>query len=1127
MINLTDRIFVCSPDMVDASVRAAISLAQTHLNSRYGLPSAKLKWDSRHAFHKLFDEKNIIFDISFDERFLLAAFDFTNTSSRNEEAHRFFTTLETYLYDSHPPGSAIASIKQGIKTILVELWNNGVILLPTVFHSGTYFQPIPFSNELCEFIQSYEQKVKAEGLAYSESTRMSYYMLRILWATSWRTVEDVNLEEFSDLHRAQRLFISGAYPYQITTSPIPWTLFLTELLSSFPNRVRYNHDQLKSYSHWIHGKSITEFRFIEFQPQPKTNINKKEKRKARIVKLANNTERLKTLSLSDFHEDALRYFKEYKQEARGGVDWLNSPPIYPGREHVLTASAYHTWRLAIHTFLHHRKHIKGYESDRSVVSALNILADYLFLYLPWWKELYPYSQLALPHSPKDFTRYAFIYRSTDVDISELPVTFLEIVKLRRGSQDSQNMVIKCIQRFFSFIEAHFSENMEIAGPDFRSPIFDEFDIPKSKKRGKTSKVVFPKYSYGYLINYGYAVEAFGQYLLQRCMEEKFSRNQLHKLSTAKLIDAASLGFIPFIQYRGKLTPVTSIPNVFTWTTRCVRTSTSSSAEVFIPHLTTLRLLAATVEIGLRVAGLRWLDRRTWDKNNVNCPNISDFSVRPTDQYVYSLHVNTDKKKEKPWDTNIVFRVRALLLREEQFQLSIDEYGMNDEVPYQNRSHSRFGKILPLFRSASCSSPISDNSYQKDWVLYMIGFQEFFTRANGSLVAFIKIQPTSSTRANPKIICKKDNIRYCPISTLAISTPHACRASFATNRQGILETSEIAELLGHADPVVTEYYQSPRAEDLKEKLEQSDRALHGEHRKFDRADAAYIRPDLDDSALVRSFKADREDTIANFGFIPPTSLWSLPDSETLDEEVIEGLRNGPMSLIRFRETHICPVGEECPVDIVQAVGGFKRCGLCPLALKCIDHLPAIAAKKNALLERIKYLIKQKNQLEAAKENRAAEAIWEELELDTNELLGWQLSEEILVKMYAGKAENCHPEIVYHAERPDIVRHHLQQIVKKTGPTEFLLHRIAEANAYPSLQSPQVQAVAAHIRRRLLAGQVVSEILADAPGPADVSIAAKLLKTVMQANQLSIEDMSERLINGAVALPSAAPLRIGDS
>lgn len=84
---------------------------------------------------------------------------------------------------------------------------------------------------------------------------------------------------------------------------------------------------------------------------------------------------------------------------------------------------------------------------------------------------------------------------------------------------------------------------------------------------------------------------------------------------------------------------------------------------------------------------------------------------------------------------------------------------------------------------------------------------------------------------------------------------------------------------------------------------------------------------------------------------------------------------------------------------------------------------------------------------------------------------------------------------------------------------------QGREYPAFQSQEVQAVAALVRRKLLAGQTGTELF-DVPCPQDVEIAAKFLRTLMQANGLSLGDIAKELDKGAtLVLPSASVLRIG--
>lgn len=1139
MINTTDRIVLCPVLDLDATIRQGINSVLAHLEKRYGQPPARVKWDSAHGFQYLFSAINVRSDTKFSGKFLDTALAFSALRSRNEGLSNLLNQFEENLHGLRPPACAIPAIKQGLKLLLVELWQQKAILLPTVFSPGTHFDPVPIGNEVYVFTQKFNPESSAEGIAEGDARRLFYYMPRVLFSASWGNVEDVSLDELAELHRAQRLFMTGQGGMTVITSPVPWVLFLVELRKAFPERVSYSSGDLVKYSQWTTG-NILEQTFADFMPErkkaePKASPNSLPKRR-KAYRGANKNlsekdiEEFAELAKSGLHDNALIYYRDFTGKKRGGFDWLTDLPRYPGRDHVSLENLVPYWRQALKAFLKHRKEVKGYEDEKAITTSLNHLADYLFLYLPWWKELYPDSIVPLPLAPKDFGRYAFFYRSADEPLEQFPATFPELLKLRRGNE-SRYAALKHIQLFFRFVESFFSEEKEIAGPDFRSPIFDEFDLPRVSKRTKTSKVVFPKGAYCYLVHYTYAVEAMGEYLLERCLANEFSIVELRLLNQMRWLDTSMLGFVPYIRVRGSLTAITRIPNVFQWVARYFKSDEEGPAQRFVPHLTVVRVLIAAIETGLRLSGLRWLDLRTWDQENRGDQVIHDFSFQPSGSYIYRLFVNTDKTKEKPWITDIVFRVRSLLLREDAFQRSIAEPDMNETVPYKGREESRFGHIVPLFRGTNSAYPITDNLYQDYWVLLMVGFQEFYSGVLGRRTLFAKLTsiPMAKSSHEPKVIVLEDGRQYCPVSILAISTPHACRATYATNRQGLIETSDIALQLGHNSAAVTSYYQSPRAEDLHEKLEAVDRAIFDDAERFEQNSAAYVRPDKADSAMARSFMANREAAIKQFRVMPAIALWNTAETENMSADAIEELRNGPMSLVRFHPTHICPVGDECPADIVKPVGDFKRCGMCPLALKGIDHLPAIAAKKNALLERIRYQLKQRDILEESGEIEGAEGLWDSVELDTNEWIGWQLSEEVLAKSHAeilAEGGSSDDASFYHAEEPEIVRRHLQRVVKKSNEVEFLLCRIAESNAYPTMQTPQVQAVASGIRRRLLGGRDTRDFLADLPGPTDVTLASSLLKTVMLANQLSLSDVGKQLTSQP-ALPASGHLRIEES
>lgn len=1146
MINLTGSSILLDVDNADKNIRDAIATVLTELEMRNGPAPESVLWRYKEfAFQWYFRPSSLKNKIAFDKVFIDIIFDFA-AAAVHEPTAPFMEKISRYTGCKPVPAHAMHYLKSGIKQLLVLLWSRKALLLPSIFAAGPFFKPILENNELYSFVKGFKplgisvnsEKVEA---AKTPPHQIHKYMTRVLWAADWSSVEDVSIYELANLHQAQRAYIANRHTHTITTSPVPWTLFLNELLAYFPGRVSYTKAQVVEYAEWSLGSHIEKYSFSEYEKsrneiiqgrkiakrQNRQNWNrqnwetKSTPRKSSSKKLI--AFNLTGLAEDNSHEAALRYFKTLSYIRRDGINWLDSDPSYAGREHVKVSELAADWKNVFKAYLHQRKTIKGYEKDAPIHGALNIFSDYLFLYLPWWKEIYPNTSLTLPTSPKQFTRFAFVARSKPEPLSELPKTLSEIVKLRRHTPDSQRAAISIIEKFFSFVESHYAEDDHIAGPRFKNPISKAFDLPRVKKRTKTAKIPFEKKVYGYLLHYGYAVEAFGEMLQQKCFAGEFDAN--HKIVTnARWFDTEEFGFVPFVRHRGKIYPLKIVPNVFAWHGRMFRKSNARSEMVFAPHLTYLRLLVGAIEVGLRLMGLKWLDRRTWDKHNQGALDISQFTFVPPAAYAYPLHVSTDKTKDEAWDTTVVYRVRSLLLREQKFQLSIDEPDMDMAVAYDDRE-SRFGEIVPLFRSPTSPNCIGD--YARYWLMLMAGFQDFYAGISEHYVQFITIGKMIPPGCKePKVVVAKDGTRFSPLSVTTINTPHACRATFATNRQGLLELSDLAELLGHATDAVTAYYQKNRAADLGEKLEGSDKEMLGEFYMFDKDDAGFIRADKADSALVRAFNSDRETTIHLFGFMPSATLWCSDDAGNLDKEGLELLRNGPMSLIRFRETHICPVGEECPLDVIKAAGEPKRCGICPLAMKCIDHLPAISAKKHALDERIKYLTLQSNRLLEAGEKNAADAVWEEAELDANEYAGWKISEEVLSRIYKDKLNDqteAGGEVFYHVDRPDIVRQHLQLVTRDTSVVEFFLTRIAESNAYPSMQSPNVQAIAARISNDLLGG-VRNLDAFSVPGPNDVVVAANLLKILMKLNGLTIAEMAMQLADNTVKLSSAQALQL---
>jgi hypothetical protein len=122
-----------------------------------------------------------------------------------------------------------------------------------------------------------------------------------------------------------------------------------------------------------------------------------------------------------------------------------------------------------------------------------------------------------------------------------------------------------------------------------------------------------------------------------------------------------------------------------------------------------------------------------------------------------------------------------------------------------------------------------------------------------------------------------------------------------------------------------------------------------------------------------------------------------DRSRLPPLALEALRTAAENEIVFRDTHICPVNQCCPPEMIE-IGASLRCGLCPLACAGYDHLTAISAKIRQLLETIMALRKAYRSLVKAKtEESELLALYDRIDLEKQEYWGWRLKEEIIWNM----------------------------------------------------------------------------------------------------------------------------------
>jgi len=190
------------------------------------------------------------------------------------------------------------------------------------------------------------------------------------------------------------------------------------------------------------------------------------------------------------------------------------------------------------------------------------------------------------------------------------------------------------------------------------------------------------------------------------------------------------------------------------------------------------------------------------------------------------------------------------------------------------------------------------------------------------------------------------------------------------------------------------------------------------------------------------------------------------------------------------------------------------------------MPAITAKISHLLERAQNASQQLEKLEMRGEPLPVlEEINERRKLDIYEYLGWKRALEILSDNLE-KLSDDH-STVYHVDEPEVVKRHLKLVCKQTNKVEFIVARIADADAYPSMETPELRAEANRLRQRLLTNLGhIEEARREIPAGDEVAAFISSTRAAMKALGLSRQSLLESnlLENPSNTLNATRPVKL---
>lgn len=1097
MINTTDEILILEQDenkLTDElrdSLLEARNLIITE-NKIESIPEILDKETKNLAFVYHFTEEKIK-QLHLDKKFIEKLIQYT------EEKDGYNICVE---YRFCPSNLILQNyfLKIGLKITLLSLWKKGVLLLPIRFQVGEVgilpFEKF-FNTPITESYRNFFNNKINEKYSQEFFNTFIQRTVRILRTTNYQSFDDVNMEEINSLH----IFViegqSGRISSKVPQGNFYFEMFLLEIKN---HKIDFNFDTTE-YKQWLSGytRRYKKLNYIEYQLEKgnlkeyRREYNLRDTKERRLKKLGVAESSLKIKLDKEIIEKEPSLEEEFFNALKTTKSWEKTPPIYHGFEFLDNYENSRKWVQAYNSFISQR--IKnGYETTKTQKTVFNLLMDYIFFYLNLWND--KNGNVKVPCSPKDFKRTFFI--KTTAENKNRPLTLMELLESKGRPNSFKNQVLHNLEIFFTHISDYYEEDLEMWDNESKNPI-RESDYYIERRNKKTNKVIIPKKIYSYLKKYLSALENFGEFLIDKYVESE--PGNIKEIISKDILKCEDFGYVPFMFVDGKVIKISEIPNIYQWRSRTfdknkIGSFIKNEEEIvtqWIPSNTLIRTFILTLNTGLRSAQTLWLDIRTWD-----CFNEPDKQ-----QAYYKLNVNTDKFKNEDWTTFISHQIRNSLLKETTFQKAMKEPIMNLECNYKGREHTRFQNIMPLFRTnAKDGTPITYNGFSESWVEVLWAFQNLLNNQLSENYELITIN-------KPNLIkVEGTENKYCPLSIKAVHTPHSMRATFCTHMAEYLERSEIAELVGHASDLVTsEVYIKPEEEVLKEKIAKAidvlDNGVNASY--FEKNSSVHIKPNLSTSSLQKAFSQNREQTIELFN-ITSISLNINQESEEQSQKAIKLLKDARMDQIVFEPTHICPVGGMCPQEVMNIIAEKRRCGLCPLALKCVDNLNPIYAKQRDLMREIK---NGKEKLDIAIKEKESEItltqIEEKVNLDIRELVSWKFSAEVLSNYYEQMKSDKDLEKKFYVEKPEMVKNHLIK-VSVSNEKEYILTRLADANSYSQFNHPENKYRAEILRKEIIKNlNLVEYDDLYVSEKQRIEVFCAMIKNMLESNRISLNQL----------------------
>ncbi|MEG5266580.1 site-specific integrase [Pseudomonas sp. JDS28PS106] len=1045
MINTSlDQVKFISENQPRSSTIASIELMYGELRHERGA-TPQVFWEETNKSilvkYAPLEWLNSIRGVGLTQEQVQAAFNLSVLGTSNEN-------LERKLFES-ATGITNATIRtiRGFKTplrgLMLCLWRHEYLLLPISFQQGSVSLIVPGLNA---HLENFFSEVAMRGNNTNLKTCLKY----TLFTLNWHTIEQVDFTEawaaVSEISKGRKTAPPENYKYN------PFRYFR---LTSWLEQFHWQHpsvlsaDQVKliqAYTQTIGPSQYGNYKFDtpeQFAEYYAKSFNEKKSIQVGAY-IARERKKEKTIRLEGNSSSEI-YFANITVKNRAGFQWLQKEGYIgiPVEETINLSADWFPFLDSYNEFLLGRKIKKHHR--KTLLSPVYKLCDYLFAYLPKWREENPHSSVPIPVRVDDFSAVFFWKRMLPASdprfqsLGPLPLPLLEAIKLQRDSPASKSFV-SAIQSFFQYCLDNHARSRDAGlyalDEDFANPIDLKDSQGSGPRKSGTDKQILPPFSVGVVRHYVSALDSIGRSLRDFCLNQKISNKKIREISRSEWIDLTDLGLeytlitrSPSETEKTVEVPIKQVPNCYTWIWDNYHITPGSKEQIYTgaPWLSILRMISVGLFAGQRLQNAQWLGL-----DNYRCQHKDGTS------YYTALFLMVDK----------IYSHRTCRL-----QRSIMEW-LDDEAEFQTRicsqapeacyfeddEHSGYPETRWLFRSpyGKTDSAFSDAAYSSYWILILRGVQEVWNSIAPEDTQYNFVTKVEQTLAYPR--------RGTPEYTTP-HTPHSLRNTYITwmLERGLAEPSEVMKQVGHTNLLQTYHYASGPRPGTDYSMEIADMRIEAfDHELLSNlAGAKPVKASAPESALRSSLLTDKKQAMEAQHMISLTD--GLIETKETGYDLIK------VALIEdlgFFDTCICVFNGRCTSAVLLITKGPRRCGMCPFAVYALDHLEGINARMRQLQRHIKSIETLISQLEAAGETEIMiRSYREDKGLSTVEYSGY---EQVTNLMNAALADAKHSTKRYLIRDPEILTKH-PVAVMTDDPIQKIVSDLLDSSQYPSFSN----------------------------------------------------------------------------